>query len=109
TTPLTKEDYIAILKKEIATLRDYDVEVNAVKSKTIFYGVQVPKAPYKILCKPVQDSVPKEAVQTPTKPTVIVLTVPAIADKPEGNPPVAVTPPPPSTPNSTPTNEPATE
>ncbi|KAG6846387.1 hypothetical protein H0H93_014284 [Arthromyces matolae] len=102
TTPLTKEDHIAILEKEIATLR-----VNAIKSKAVFDGVQVPKAPYKILRKPVQDSVPKEAVQQPTKPIAIVPTVPTIVDEPEEIPPVAVTPPPPSTPNSTPTNEPA--
>ncbi|KAG6822349.1 hypothetical protein H0H93_005875, partial [Arthromyces matolae] len=68
-----------------------------------------PKAPYKILRKPVQDSVPKEAVQQPTKPIATVPTVPTVADEPEEVPPVAVTPPPPSTPNSTPTNKPATE
>ncbi|KAG6827765.1 hypothetical protein H0H93_015325, partial [Arthromyces matolae] len=71
--PLTKEDRIAMLEREIANLRGYNVAVNAVKAKGTFDGVEVPKPPYRILRNPGKaaavPTVAKEPATTPAEPT----------------------------------------
>ncbi|KAG6810593.1 hypothetical protein H0H93_014860 [Arthromyces matolae] len=70
--PLTKEDRIAMLEREITNLRGYNVAVNAVKAKGTFDGVEVPKPPYQILRNPGKaaavPTVAKESAPTPAEP-----------------------------------------